>query len=145
VGCRVWGVVEDRLVEVRISPAPSDAGFAIEGLPDDRTRTTADRVRAALLSSGLVAEAPSVALRLEPAVGAGPTSDLDLALALAALAHFGLVGVGLRWIMATGRLGLDGTVFAPGIADRPGLGDVVRTLCHTPVVESEHMFEREAK
>jgi predicted ATPase with chaperone activity len=149
VDCRVWGVLVDRLVEVRVASAPGagpgDAGFAIEGLPEDRSCTSADRVRAALLNSGLVSEAPSVTLHLEPAVGAGPTSDLDLALALAALAHCGFVGAGLRWILANGRLGLGGTVFAPGLSDHPALAEVARTLCHTPVVESERTFEREAK
>lgn len=141
MGCRVWGVVEDRLVEVRVASETGDAGFAIDGLPDDRTRTTADRVRAALLNSGLVSEAPPVSLNLEPAVGKA-TSELDLALALAALAHCGLVGRGLRWILATGRLGLDGAVFTSGLSDHPALADLVRTLCHTPVVESERMFEK---
>jgi predicted ATPase with chaperone activity len=135
-------VVEERLIEVRVSPA-SD-GFALDGLPADRTRTTSDRIRAALLNTGLLSEAPSVTVHLEPAVVAGPTHDLDLALALATLAHHEIVGAGLGWILATGRLGLDGTVFAPDLSDRPTLAEVVRTLCQTPLVESERMFERDA-
>ncbi len=142
MGVRVWGVVEDRLIELRVEPATGGFGFRIEGLPEDRTRTTADRVRAALLNSGLVREAPAVAIRLEPLIRAGTSSDLDLALALAALAGLGVIGAGLRWILATGRLGLDGTVHARELAERRTLAEVVHSLCHTPMLGFEHMFER---
>lgn len=138
---RVWGVVEDRLIELRVEPATSAVGIRIEGLPEGRARTTAERVRAALVNSGLVREAPPVSIRLQPGVPAGSTTDLDLALALAVLAGPGMLGTGLRWVLATGRLGLDGTVHAAGLTDRTTLADVVGSLCHTPVIGFEHMFE----
>lgn len=141
---RVWGVVEDRLIELRVEPATSGVGIRIEGLPGDRTRTTADRVRAALVNCGLVPGAPPVAVRLEPPLRAGTTSGLDLAVALAGLAQAGVLGSGLGWILATGRLGLDGRVHAPGLADGLTLADVVGSLCQTPVLGSEHMFESES-
>jgi predicted ATPase with chaperone activity len=138
------GVIEDRLIEVLVEPATLGPGIWIFGLPENRRRTTADPVRAALVNSALVGEAPSVAIRLEPAVRR-PTSDLDLAIALATLIKAGHLATRLRWILATGRLGLDGTVHAPGLADRPGLADIVGALCRTHGVESEPMFEEDSK
>jgi hypothetical protein len=85
VGVRVWGVVEDRLIEVRVEPAESDAGLRVEGIPEDRARTTADRVRAALINSGLVREVPAAVVTLEPNLRAGRTSELDVSIALALL------------------------------------------------------------
>lgn len=138
---RVWGVVDDRLIEVRAEPLGGSAGIRIDGLPEGRTRTTRDRVRAALVNSALVPEFPPVTVRLAPAVRGPTTSDLDLPIALAVLVHAGVVRVDVRWILATGRLGLDGAVHAPDLPDRPTLADVVETLCRTRVLGSEHMFE----
>ncbi|MGH2554394.1 MAG: magnesium chelatase domain-containing protein, partial [Actinomycetota bacterium] len=138
---RVWGVVEDRLIEVQAESAAADGGFRIDGLPENRTRTTADRVRAALINARLLEEAPPMTIRLEPVVRGLRTSELDLAIALAVLVQAGGIGANLQWILATGRLGLDGEVLAPGLGDRLSLADVAETLCHTPVVESELMFE----
>jgi hypothetical protein len=55
---RVWGEVEDRLVELRFEPAPPGTGLRVEGLAPGRGRTTADRVRAALINAGVLDEAP---------------------------------------------------------------------------------------
>ena len=136
---RVWGVVEDRLIEVLAESAAD--GIRIVGLPEDRMRTTADRVRAALVNSGMVPSAPSISIRLEPPLSTGPTSDLDLPLALVALAHAGVVGAGLRWVMAAGRLGLDGAVYAEGLVGRITLAEVGESACQTLAVASEHVFE----
>jgi predicted ATPase with chaperone activity len=161
VGVRVWGVVEDLLIEVRGGPALPGTGITIEGLPPGRDRTTADRVLAALLNVELLVEAPSLALQVTPPVHAASTSELDLPLALAALARAGGLPAGLRWVFASGRLGLDGRVHAkdgvviPVEADAlgpaeleaempvepPTLVEVVERLCRTPGVEYEHMFE----
>jgi hypothetical protein len=138
---RVWSGVEDRLIEVVAEPG-AEPGLRIEGLPDGRGRTAADRVRAAMVNSGLLEEAPGVVLRVEPSVQAGPRGDLDVALALAALAHVGVFRAGLGWIHASGRLRLDGVVHRAGLPGPLTLADVVSTLCHTPPVESEHMFGR---
>jgi predicted ATPase with chaperone activity len=137
VGCRVWGLVEDRLIEVRSEPG---AAFQILGLPEDRSRTTSDRVRAALLNSGLVVEVPSVVIHVQPELRHGPTSDLDLPVALGCLELTDLLG--LPWILARGRLGLDGRVVVPDLVERITLADVLERLCHTPLLGFEHMFER---
>jgi magnesium chelatase family protein len=141
---RLWGLVDDRLIELRVERLVGEAGMQILGLSDKRARTTADRVRAALVNSGLMQEAPLLTIRLEPPVLAGTAGELDLALALAALAGAGVLD-GLRWVLASGRLGLDGTVHAPGLSERTSLADVVGSLCHTPVVGFERMFETEER
>lgn len=145
MGVRVWGLVDDRLIELRVESLAGEAGMRILGLSDRRARTTADRVRAALVNSGLMQEAPQLTIRLEPPVLAGTTSDLDLALALAALAGAGVLEAGLRWVLASGRLGLDGTVHWQGLKERTTLADVVGSLCRTPVLGFEHMFETETR
>jgi magnesium chelatase family protein len=142
---RLWGLVDDRLIELRVERLVGEAGMQILGLSDKRARTTADRVRAALVNSGLMQEAPLLTIRLEPPVLAGTAGELDLALALAALAGAGVLEAGLRWVLASGRLGLDGTVHARELAERTSLADVVASLCHTPVVGFEHMFERDER
>ncbi len=137
---RVWGETEGRLIE--LLPSSSDDGFGVAGLPGDRARTTADRVRAALLNSGVLPEAPSALIRLEPAVRGGTNAELDVAIALTALCWAGAIGSGLGWILATGRLGLDGRVYARGVANPITLAKVVEE-CHTPLLGYERMFEGE--
>lgn len=139
---RVWGVVDDRLIEVRSEALEGSAEIRIEGLPEGRTRTTRDRVRAALVNSSLVPEVPPLSVRLEPAVRGPTTSDLDLPIALAVLVHVGVVHADVRWVLATGRLGLDGAVQRAELPERPTLADVVGALCRTRVLVFEHMFER---
>jgi predicted ATPase with chaperone activity len=137
-------MVDDRLIELRASLRAGDrAGLRIEGLPRDRTRTTADRVRAALVNDGLVQEAPGVTVRVEPAVIAGSGGHLDLPIALSVLLAAGVVGDDLRWVLATGRLGLDGSVIAAGVVGRLTLSDAVGSLCQTPVLGFEQVFEGE--
>lgn len=142
---RVWGVVEDRLIEVRTGSGGGEPGLRIEGLPPARTRTTADRLRAAILNCGLVPDVPSVRLWVEPPIGDDPTAELDLPLALGVLARAGVVGVGLRSILATGRLGLDGSVYVRGASGKTSLGEVVEWLCRTPRVPYERMFEKDPR
>lgn len=129
---RVWGVVEDRLIEVQAESTMGDPGFRIESLPRDRTGTTADRVRTALINSRLLEGAPPMTIRLEPVVRGMTTSELDLAIALSVLAQAGGIGVKLPWILATGRLGLDGEVFAPGLPDPLTLADRGRNALSYP-------------
>jgi len=124
---RVWGVVEDQLIEIRTEPHPGAAGFRIEGLPRKRGRTTRDRVRAALLNSGLMSVTPSLTIRLDPNVRTGDTSQLDLPIALAVLTQMGNI-IEVPWVFATARLGLDGCVFSPLLSKLPSNVTVVTVL-----------------
>jgi magnesium chelatase family protein len=125
VGVRVWGVVEDRLVELETGPCHR---FEIRGLPPRNVRTTADRVRAALINSGLAAEAPGVLVDLHPSIRGGPASELDVAIAIATLVGAGRLDTDrLGWILALGRLGLDGRIHGQGPA-RLTLADAVGSL-----------------
>jgi predicted ATPase with chaperone activity len=115
------------LIEVRAEPAPDGGGLRIEGLPQTRVRTTADRVWAALTNSGLLRELPPVAVRLHPCVMAGVTNELDLPIALAVLARAEVIP-GVPWIFATGRLGLDGRIYADGLDESPSIVTAVTAL-----------------
>lgn len=122
MGLRIWGTAEGRLIEVVAEPG--GAGLRISGLPESRRRTTAERVRAALLNSGVVAREPAVVLRIVPAVPGGATWDLDLPLALAAAWAVGSAAAASRWLFATGRLGPDGSVHTPLLPGPITLGEV---------------------
>lgn len=125
---RVWGAVGDRLIEVRTELIPEGGPFRLEGLPAARLRTTADRVRAALVNTGLLRELPPAAVHLHPSVKGDGTSELDLPIALALLARTGAVA-GVRWILAGGRLGLDGRVHAVDLEMPASIVTVVTELC----------------
>ena len=142
MGVRVWGAVGDRLVEVRVAPGPLEVGFRIVGLPRDRARTTADRVRAAMVNSGVAPDVPPSQLLLEPCLAHGPTALLDLPIALAALACVGVVDAGLGWVFAEGRLGLDGSVVGADGHRSGSLADAVGS-CQPPLLGFERRFEGE--
>lgn len=142
---RIWGELEDRLIEVRVEPPSGAMGMRIAGLPEDRARTTADRIRAALLNSGLVEEIPTVSVRLHPSIAGPATSRLDVAIALAVLYGAGSLGSGFRWLLASGRLGLDGSVHGPDPTLRTTLEEVVGSVCRTPLLRSERMFEEDER
>ena len=108
--------VEGRPVRVEVHASQGLPGFTVVGLPDTTCREARDRVRAALLSSGLTWPMCRVTVNLAPPglrkVGAG----LDLAIAAALLAASEQVPAGaLAGRAFVGELGLDGSV-------RPGAG-----------------------
>ncbi len=102
------------LVEVHVSTGIP--GFAVVGLPDTTCREARDRVRAALLSSGLRWPTQRVTVNLAPPATRKVGAGLDLAIAVGLLAADEQLGaeslVGRAFL---GELGLDGTVRAvPG-------------------------------
>ena len=127
VGVRVWGTVDDRLIELLAKPGGTGSGIRIEGLPLGQSRTTGDRVRAALVNSGLLHREPVAVIHLDPPIRAGSTSDLDLPIALAALAKIGVISQ-VGWIFAGGRLGLDGRIHID-LDNRLSIVTVVTDLC----------------
>ena len=103
--------VDGHPVSVEVHAGNGLPSFTIVGLPDTSCREARDRVRAAILSSGLTWPVQRVTVNLAPSdirkVGAG----LDLPIALCVLAAskqieaHQLIGVG-----AVGELGLDGSL-----------------------------------
>ena len=103
--------VEGRPVRVEVPASQGLPGFTVVGMPDTTCREARDRVRAALLSSGLTWPMCRVTVNLAPPglrkVGAG----LDLAIAAALLAASEQVPAGaLAGRGFVGELGLDGSV-----------------------------------
>jgi len=108
--------VEGRPVRVEVHVSSGLPGFTVVGLPDTTCREARDRVRAALLSSGLKWPNARMTVNLAPPglrkVGAG----LDLAIAVGLLAASEQIPPGSPAGRAfVGELGLDGSVRAvPG-------------------------------
>jgi magnesium chelatase family protein len=101
--------VEGRPVRVEVHVSNGLPGFTVVGLPDTTCRESRDRVRAALLSSGLTWPNARVTVNLAPPglrkVGAG----LDLAIAVGLLiASEQLPAGGATDRAFVGELGLDG-------------------------------------
>ena len=104
------------LVEVYVSnglPA-----FQIVGLPDEACRESRDRVRAAVLSSGLSWPSKRVTVNLAPSTQRKGGSGLDLPIAIGFLVADGqLAGGAVEGLGFLGELGLDGSLRAvPGVA-----------------------------
>ena len=120
--------VEGRPVTVEVHVSTGLPGFQIVGLPDEACRESRDRVRAAVMSSGLPWPSCRVTVNLAPSNQRKGGSGLDLAIAVgllvanaeipaAAVAGFGFIG----------ELGLDGSLRpVAGVAPMVGsLDDLV--------------------
>ena len=122
----VFGV-EGRPVTVEVHVSTGLPAFQIVGLPDEACRESRDRVRAAVLSSGLVWPSCRVTVNLAPSSQRKGGSGLDLAIAVGFLAAHGQVPVSqLEGLGFIGELGLDGSMrqvsgVAPMVA---ALGDL---------------------
>ena len=105
-------------------------GYTLVGLPDASCRESRDRVRAAILSSGLTWPAKRVTINLAPTELRKHGASLDLPIALAILAASGQVpGDSLNNVGAVGELGLDGSVRAvPGLVCMAGAIDAPEVL-----------------
>lgn len=102
-------------VEVHISGGLP--GFTVVGLPDAAVRESRDRVRAAVMSSGLSWPQARITVNLAPSSVRKAGAGLDLAIALAVLAAGRQLPPGsLDDLAVIGELGLDGTVrHVPGV------------------------------
>jgi len=95
-------------VQVEAHVAPGRPSFQIVGLPDTAVREARERVRAALLASGLGFPTGRIVVNLSPAdVPKGGTA-YDLPMALGVLEAMGRYRAGP--VTALGELGLDGSV-----------------------------------
>jgi len=103
--------VEGHLVEVEAHLADGIPTVSLVGLPDTALREARDRVRAAIVNSGLVWPQRRITVGLSPATLPKSGSGFDLALAAAILAADGkLPHTELAAMVVLGELGLDGRV-----------------------------------
>lgn len=109
--------VDGRAVEVEVHVAPGLPTFTVVGLPDTAVRESRDRVRAAILSSGLRWPAQRVTVNLAPSGLRKSGAGLDLAVAVGVLTALGqLPGDAVQGTGFVGELGLDGSLRpVPGI------------------------------
>ncbi|MEO5724636.1 MAG: magnesium chelatase domain-containing protein, partial [Ilumatobacteraceae bacterium] len=123
--------VQGHPVHVEVHVGVGLPGFQIVGLPDEACRESRDRVRAAVMSSGLGWPSKRITVNLAPSTQRKGGSGLDLAIAIGCLVADGQLPTeavdGLGFI---GELGLDGSLrpvpgVAPMAASMPGLRPVV--------------------
>lgn len=124
--------VEGRPVTVEVHVSNGLPGFAVVGLPDAACREARDRVRAALLSSGLEWPLRRITVNLAPADVRKGGAALDLAIAVGLLGACGAFPMSSQMPAVLGELGLDGTVRpTPGVvslAESLPAGDLVVPL-----------------
>jgi magnesium chelatase family protein len=103
--------VDGQPVTVEVHVSSGLPGFTIVGLPDTVCRESRDRVRAALLSSGLAWPQRRMTVNLAPSGIPKAGSGLDLPIAVGILAATGAIPAeATRGIAFVGELGLDGSV-----------------------------------
>ncbi|MEM9654908.1 MAG: YifB family Mg chelatase-like AAA ATPase [Actinomycetota bacterium] len=103
--------VDGHPVSVEVHVSNGLPGYTLVGLPDASCRESRDRVRAAILSSGLRWPARRVTINLAPTGLRKHGASLDLPIALGILAASDQIPAeALRRFGAIGELGLDGSV-----------------------------------
>ncbi len=103
--------VDGHQVSVEVHVSNGLPGFTVVGLPDAAVRESRDRVRAALLSSGLPWPMRRVTVNLAPSGMRKNGAGLDLPIAIGVLVASGELG--LEAVASTafvGELGLDGSL-----------------------------------
>jgi magnesium chelatase family protein len=123
-----------RPVSVEVHVSNGLPGFTIVGLPDAAVRESRDRVRAALLSSGLPWPLRRVTVNLAPSGVRKGGAGLDLAIAVGLLVAIGELPAGCTEPLAfCGELGLNGSLrHVPGmiaLADAMAPLGLVVPLC----------------
>ena len=129
--------VDARAVDVQVQIAPGAVAFMIVGLGDKAVAESRERVRAALVASGLALPARRITVNLAPADLPKEGSHYDLPIALAVMAAIGAIPAdALDGYAVIGELALDGTVSAvAGVlpaaiaANARGLGLICPAAC----------------
>src|ERR1700729_1867504 len=105
--------VEARSIDVQVQIAPGNVAFMIVGLGDKAVAESRERVRAALIASGLALPAKRITVNLAPADMPKEGSHYDLPIALGVMAAIGAIPPdALQDYCVIGELALDGTVSA---------------------------------
>jgi magnesium chelatase family protein len=103
--------VDGKPVSVEVHVSNGLPGFTMVGLPDTAVRESRDRVRAALLSSGLPWPLRRVTVNLAPSGMRKGGAGLDLPIAIGVLVASGAVDERLvEGLAFVGELGLDGSL-----------------------------------
>src|SRR5262245_52139895 len=135
--------LDGHLIEVEAHIAPGLPGFTLIGLPDAVLYEARDRVRAAVINSGLKWPDRRMTVSLSPASLHKRGSSFDLALACAILGAGGAVPKSaLADMVLVGELGLDGRVRSvPGVL--PAVLAAVRAGMKRVVVPAPNRAEAE--
>ena len=103
--------IEAKPVDVQVQVAPGVAAFIVVGLPDKAVNEARERVRAALVASGLALPPKRVIINLAPADLPKEGSHYDLPIALAVMAAIGAIPHdALSGYTVLGELALDGSI-----------------------------------
>jgi magnesium chelatase family protein len=103
--------IEARAVDVQVQVAPGLPAFNIVGLPDKAVSEAKERVRSALVASGLALPARRITINLAPADLPKEGSHYDLPIALGLMAAIGAISTdALAGFTVLGELGLDGSL-----------------------------------
>ena len=105
--------VEARPVDVQVHVASGNVVFNIVGLGDKAVRESQERVRSALIASGLALPAKRITVNLAPADLPKEGSHYDLPIALGVMAAIGAIPLdALDGYAVIGELALDGSISA---------------------------------
>jgi magnesium chelatase family protein len=105
--------IEARAVDVQVQVAPGLPAFNIVGLPDKAVSEAKERVRAALIASGLALPARRITVNLAPADLPKEGSHYDLPIALGLMAAIGAIPHdAVSGFTVLGELALDGSIAA---------------------------------
>ena len=103
--------IEARAVDVQVGVAPGLPAFIIVGLPDKAVSEARERVRGALVASGLALPARRIIVNLAPADVPKEGSHYDLPIALGLMAAIGAIPHdAVAGFTVLGELGLDGSI-----------------------------------
>ncbi len=103
--------IEVRPVDVQVQVAPGMPAFTIVGLPDKAVSEARERVRSAMIASGLALPARRITINLAPADLPKEGSHYDLPIALGLMAAIGAIPHdALSGFTVLGELGLDGSI-----------------------------------
>ncbi len=105
--------IEARAVDVQVQIVPGSVVFTVVGLPDKAVAESRERVRGALIASGLALPAKRITVNLAPADLPKEGSHFDLPIALGVMAAIGAIPAdALAGYCVLGELALDGSITA---------------------------------
>jgi magnesium chelatase family protein len=103
--------IEARAVDVQVQIASGNVAFTVVGLPDKAVAESRERVRSALIASGLAVPAKRITVNLAPADLPKEGSHYDLPIALGVMAAIGAIPAdALEGFTVLGELALDGSI-----------------------------------